>query len=55
MKDEELTLTQSLERIFTIDGRGRPAKAKLMLELMTKFDMGDLVAEIQRISERKSI
>lgn len=57
MKDEELTLKQTLERIFTIDGRGRPAKAKLMLSLLERYesDPSILRAAIKEIGERKFI
>jgi hypothetical protein len=57
MKTEELTLTQALERIFTIDGRGRPAKAKLMLELMESYesDPSVLRSAIKEVGERKFI
>jgi hypothetical protein len=42
-----------LERILTIDGKGRPAKAKLLLDLIEKTDKEVLVAAITQVSERK--
>lgn len=46
-------LTKALENIFTIDGRGRPAKAKYFLELLQKYELNEVLRVIQEISERK--
>jgi hypothetical protein len=44
---------KELERIFTIDGIGRPAKAKLMVKLLCDVCTVDLMAYMNEIGERK--
>jgi hypothetical protein len=46
-------LTQDLESVLTIDGRGRSKKAQLLLQLFEDHEWGDVLAEIRRIGERK--
>jgi len=48
-------LTKSLENTLTIDGRGRPKKAQLLLELIKEFGIDKVMEEIKVISERKFI
>lgn len=50
-------LTKELEKIFTIDGRGRPAKCKLFLELYENLGSDHqylILKAIQEISQRKN-
>ena len=49
------TPEQLLEKILTIDGRGRPAKAKLLIELIQAIGIDNALVEIKKISERKFI
>lgn len=46
-------LTSELENVVTIDGRGRPKKAKLLLELIEEFGIEQVKAELEKISQRK--
>jgi hypothetical protein len=46
-------LDKALESIFTIDGRGRPAKAKLFLLIMQKYSQDEVFKGIEEISKRK--
>lgn len=46
-------LTAELENIVTIDGRGRPKKAKLLLELIQEFGIEAVTEELKKFSERK--
>lgn len=46
-------LTLELENVVTIDGRGRPKKAKLLLELIQEFGIEQVKAELEKISQRK--
>lgn len=50
---EKDQLVKDLEKIFTIDGRGTPKKCKFFLELLEKFGQEKILAEIQKISERR--
>jgi hypothetical protein len=47
-------LTKELERVLTIDGRGRPKKAQLLLELIEQFGVENVLAEVKRFGERKN-
>jgi hypothetical protein len=53
MEIQKEVLTKELERVFTIDGKGRPAKAKSLLELIDQFGEPAVMVEIKKISERK--
>lgn len=46
-------LIKELEKVLTIDGRGRPKKAQLLLELIEKFGMENVVKELKHLGERK--
>lgn len=46
-------LVKELENVFTIDGRGRPRKCKLFLELLKQYGAEEVMIEINRMSERK--
>jgi len=46
-------LTKELENVLTIDGKGRPAKAKQLIELLTKYGLDEVLLTVQEISERK--
>lgn len=50
MNDE---LVKELENVLTIDGRGRPAKAKLLLQLVKEHGLETVLKEIEKIGERK--
>jgi hypothetical protein len=51
--EKELTFID-LEFVFTIDGRGRPKKAKLFLEFVEKYGIDRVLEEVKKISERKN-
>jgi hypothetical protein len=46
-------MVEELEKVLTIDGRGRPKKAVLLLELITKHGLEAVLAEIKKLGERK--
>jgi hypothetical protein len=46
-------LTKKLESVITIDGRGRPKKAQLLLELLEEFGIELVVEELKRFGERR--
>jgi len=46
-------LTKELENVVTIDGRGRPKKALLLLELIQEFGIEAVMEELKKFSERK--
>lgn len=48
-------LVEKLEMIFTIDGRGRPEKCKMFLELLQDVDINIIKVELKRMAERKFI
>ncbi len=48
-------LDKALEGIFTIDGRGRPAKAQLFLLLWQKYGQEEVLNGVEAISKRKFI
>lgn len=41
---------RDMESVFTIDGRGRPRKCKLFLELIEKHGLDAVLAEIKNIA-----
>jgi len=47
-------LIDNLEKVLTIDGRGRPKKAKLLLELITEFGIDKVIEAITQLGERKN-
>lgn len=47
-------LAKELEQVLTIDGRGRPKKARSLLELIEQFGMENVLAEVKRFGERKN-
>jgi hypothetical protein len=53
MSDSKPKLTAELENVVTIDGRGRPKKAKLLLELIQEFGIEAVMEELKKFSERK--
>lgn len=53
MSAEKSKLTTELENVITIDGRGRPKKAVLFLELVKEFGIEEVMKEIEKFSERK--
>ena len=55
MEEEKKLIVKELEQIFTIDGRGRPEKAKTFLRLIENYGSGQVTAAIKEISERKSL
>lgn len=50
-RDRELT--EALERVITIDGRGRPEKARLLVTLINETPKEKLVEVLTTIGERK--
>ncbi len=54
MEDERKLIVKTLEGVFTIDGRGRPEKARLFLKLINDYGMAQVTACIKEISERKA-
>lgn len=50
--DKEI-LVKELENVITIDGRGRPKKAVLFLELVEKYGIETVLEEIRKLAERK--
>ena len=46
-------LTRALENVLTIDGRGRPAKARLLLQLVEEVGLEQVKAALKEIGERK--
>lgn len=55
MEEEKKLIVKELENIFTIDGRGRPSKAKTFLQLLSDYGNGQVLAAVKEISERKSL
>ena len=47
------TIITLLESILTIDGKGRPAKARLLLELLKEGNMLIILDALKEIGERK--
>ena len=50
--DKEL-MTKVLESILTIDGQGRPAKARMLLKLLEEESVLILLAALKEVGERK--
>jgi hypothetical protein len=50
---EKSKLTKELENVLTIDGRGRPKKAVLLLELIQEFGIDKVLKEVKLFGERK--
>lgn len=50
MKDE---LTKEMENVITIDGRGRPKKAQLLLKLIEDNGIEEVMRVLQELSTRK--
>jgi hypothetical protein len=50
VKDE---LTIEMEKVLTIDGRGRPKKAQLLLQLIEKNGLEEVLRVLNEIGERK--
>lgn len=48
-------LIKQLERIISIDGMGRPARARLLLELIKEFGIENIAKELKEIGKRKFI
>jgi len=46
-------LTKQLENIITIDGRGRPAKARLLLQLIEEVGIEEVMKVLKEFGERK--
>lgn len=46
-------LVKQLENVITIDGRGRPKKAQLLLELIKEFGIDNVLIQIELIGRRK--
>ena len=54
-RDEEMkAIVKILENIFTIDGKGRPAKARAFMELVSNYGLALVLNEICKIGERKA-
>lgn len=50
---EKSKLMKELENVLTIDGRGRPKKAMLLLELIQEFGIDKVLEEVKQFGERK--
>lgn len=48
-------LIKELENVLTIDGKGRPAKAKALIEILAKYGLDETLLAVQEISERKHV
>ena len=48
-----MTLIEQLESILTIDGQGRPRKAKQLLDLIKSVPLEELEKSIKELSDRK--
>ena len=53
LEEEKQAVIKELENILTIDGRGRPAKAKALLWLMDRHGKAIFEQALKEISERK--
>jgi hypothetical protein len=47
------SLTEQLERILTIDGKGRPEKARMLLRLLIDVPPEKLAEALAEIGDRK--
>ena len=53
LEEEAKLIVKELENIFTIDGRGRPAKARDFLRLIDNYGKELVFAEVKKLGERK--
>jgi hypothetical protein len=53
LDEEKQAVIKELENILTIDGRGRPAKAKALLWLIDRHGREVFLQALKEISERK--
>ena len=53
VKVDKNKLTSELEKVLTVDGRGRPKKAQLLIELLRDTDA--FMDVLKEISERKGL
>ena len=53
LEEEKAAVIKELENILTIDGRGRPAKAKAPLWLFDRHGRAIVEQALKEISERK--
>ena len=53
--EEKKIIVKELENIFTIDGKGLPAKAQKFLDLVYNYGQVLVLSVIKEISERKSL
>ena len=53
LEEEKQAVIKELENILTIDGRGRPAKAKALLWLIDRHGQAVVEQALKEISERK--
>ena len=51
--EESDELTNQLMNVFTIDGRGRPKKAQLFLELIKEYGPKEVIQKVEEIAQRK--
>jgi len=51
-QSEKSQLVKDLEGVFTIDGRGRPRKCQLFLELVSINGMDAVLSEMEKIAKR---
>lgn len=49
----ERTIEDLLERVITIDGRGRPLKARLLLDLIKRYGINEVTKVLKEFGERK--
>ena len=47
-------LIKKMESVLTIDGRGRPKKAQLLLDLITVYGIEEVMKVIKEFGERKN-
>jgi hypothetical protein len=50
---EKDALTKEMENVITIDGRGRPKKAQLLLKLIEDVGIEEVKRVLQELSTRK--
>ena len=53
-EEEKEWAEKELEKVFTVDGRGRPAKAKLFLELVANYGSKFVLDAVEKIGQRKN-
>lgn len=47
-------LTKELERVITIDGKGRPWKAGHLESILINYNLADVMEALQEIKKRKA-